>query len=101
MDRIIGNTTATTTKKVDLTKCVSKEELEDLINDILMRAKQSGEFKGDTPAISFRYDEETGNLYYSSDGILIDKEYVASNDLVTKEELNNMLDEIKSLLEGI
>ena len=29
--------------------------------------------KGDTPNIVFRYDKDTGNLYYSSDGILMSK----------------------------
>ena len=44
-------------------------------------------FKGDagkdgyTPSITFRYDEATGDLYYSSDGLLIDKEYVDSEGL--------------------
>ena len=32
--------------------------------------------KGETPSISFRYDEKTGDLYYSSDGIMADKDYV-------------------------
>ena len=39
--------------------------------------------KGDTPSIVFRLDED-GNLYYSSDGTLIEKEYLASQFLVTK-----------------
>ena len=43
--------------------------------------------KGDTPSIVFRYDEKTGNLYYSSDGILMDKEYVDSRNLVRKTDL--------------
>lgn len=43
--------------------------------------------KGDTPSIVFRYDEKTGNLYCSSDGILIDKEYIDSKNLVTKDEV--------------
>lgn len=41
--------------------------------------------KGDTPVIRFRYDQATGNLYYISDGILLDKEYIGSNNLVTKD----------------
>lgn len=89
---------------IDLTNYVTNEQLEGLIDDILTEAKQSGEFKGekgDTPAISFRYDEETGNLYYSSDGILIDKEYVDSNNLVTKEVLDNTLGDIESALDDI
>lgn len=32
--------------------------------------------KGSTPNVVLRYDQSTGNLYYSSDGILVDKEYV-------------------------
>lgn len=43
--------------------------------------------KGDTPAIGFRYDEATGDLYYSSDGVLVDKEYISSKNLVTKDDL--------------
>lgn len=50
--------------------------------------------KGDTPAIAFRLDETTGDLYCSSDGIMVDKEYVNSNDLVTKEELDEALNNI-------
>lgn len=46
--------------------------------------------KGDTPVIAFRLDENTGDLYYSSDGIYLDKEYVDSNNLVTKEELEKL-----------
>ena len=44
-------------------------------------------FRGDdgkTPSISLRYDEATGNLYYDSDGIMEDKEYVDSRNLATK-----------------
>lgn len=40
--------------------------------------------KGDTPSIAFRLDDE-GNLYYSSDGILIDHTYVDSKNLATKD----------------
>ena len=50
--------------------------------------------KGDSPAIVLRYDEETGNLYYDSDGILSDKEYVESQNLVTKQELQAILDKL-------
>lgn len=32
--------------------------------------------KGSTPNVVLRYDQTTGNLYYSSDGILVDREYV-------------------------
>lgn len=44
--------------------------------------------KGDTPVLVLRYDPETGNLYYSSDGILLDKEYVESRNFVTKDKVN-------------
>lgn len=46
--------------------------------------------KGDTPSIVLRYDPETGNLYYSSDGILIDKEYIESQNLVARDEVNEL-----------
>ena len=46
--------------------------------------------KGDTPVIVLRYDENTGNLYYNSDGILVDKEYLDSNNLVTKDKVNEL-----------
>ena len=42
--------------------------------------------KGDSPAIVLRYEKETGNLYYNSDGILVDKEYVETQNLVTRDE---------------
>ena len=54
-----------------------------------LRGKQG--LKGDTPSIKFTYDEETGDLYYSSDGILIPKEYVDSNDLITTEMLEKKI----------
>ena len=50
--------------------------------------------KGDigyTPKITFRYDPNTGDLYYDSDGILLDKEYIESNDIATKEFVTDML----------
>ena len=46
--------------------------------------------KGDVPSVSFRINEE-GNLYYESDGILVDKEYVDSNNLATKEYVLNLV----------
>lgn len=46
--------------------------------------------KGDVPSVSFRIDED-GNVYYESDGILVDKEYVDSNDLATKEYVLNLV----------
>ena len=53
--------------------------------------------KGDTPGITFFYDEKTGDLSYKSDGILLDREYVDSNNLVTKEELASLKDIINLL----
>ena len=47
--------------------------------------------KGDIPAITLLYDEETGNLYYSSDSIMIGKEYTDSKNFVTKKYLSEML----------
>ena len=44
--------------------------------------------KGDTPAIILRYDENTGNLYYDSDGILLDKEYTESQYFASQEYVN-------------
>ena len=44
--------------------------------------------KGDTPAIVLRLDN-AGNLYYNSDGILIDKEYVETQNYATKEYVDN------------
>lgn len=41
--------------------------------------------KGDTPTLKFVIDESTGDLYYTSDGILIDKEYADTNNYATKE----------------
>lgn len=55
--------------------------------------------KGDTPGITFSYDEKTGELYYQSDGILLDKEYVDSNNLVTRQEIA-ALKEIINLLQA-
>lgn len=60
--------------------------------------------KGDTPSIVFRYDETTGNLYCSSDGVLVDKEYVQSQNLVTKnnvytkEQVTILLNELEEKL---
>ena len=44
--------------------------------------------KGDTPAIILRYDENTGALYYDSDGILLDKEYTESQGFASQEDVN-------------
>lgn len=42
---------------------------------------------GHTPSISFRYDASTGLLEYTSDGILLDKEYVDGSGFARKDEL--------------
>ena len=47
--------------------------------------------KGDTPTLKFVYDEGTGDLYYTSDGILLDKEYADSNNYATKEFVTQAL----------
>ena len=46
--------------------------------------------KGDTPSIVLRYDESTGNLYYSSDGIMEDKEYLETQNVVTKDIFDSL-----------
>ena len=46
--------------------------------------------QGDTPSVALRLDSD-GNLYYSSDGILVDKEYATSNQFATKEYVANLL----------
>jgi hypothetical protein len=43
--------------------------------------------KGNTPNIIFHYDEDTGDLSYSSDGILLDKQYVSDNGFATKDDI--------------
>lgn len=40
--------------------------------------------KGDVPSVILTYDKETGDLYYSSDGIMVDTEYVGTQDLAQK-----------------
>jgi hypothetical protein len=49
---------------------------------------------GKTPSIVLEYNEETGELFYDPDGILLDKEYVDSQNYATKDETG----EIKSQL---
>ena len=46
--------------------------------------------QGDTPSIVLRLDSD-GNLYYSSDGILVDKEYVNSQNLATTDYVESRL----------
>jgi hypothetical protein len=41
---------------------------------------------GNTPSIKFQYDETTGVLSYSSDGILVDKEYIDSANIHATEQ---------------
>ena len=50
--------------------------------------------RGYTPSIVLRYDSATGNVYYSSDGILVDKEYVESQNLVTKSEIEEIRNQL-------
>ena len=55
--------------------------------------------KGDSPAIVLRLDD-AGNLYYNSDGILIDKEYVESQNLVTKDEMKIYVNEETEIIKS-
>ena len=55
--------------------------------------------KGDTPSVIFRLDEN-GNLYFSSDGILVDKEYVNSQNLVTKADIEALQESTNKLLKN-
>ena len=54
--------------------------------------------KGDTPHITFRYDKETGNLYYQSDGIFIDKDYVSTYDLADKSFVEEAMSQISAAI---
>lgn len=47
--------------------------------------------RGYTPSIVLKLDEETGDLYYSSDGILVEKEYIATQNLIVREEFETRL----------
>ena len=56
-------------------------------------------FKGDdgsTPDISFRYDPETGNLYYTIQGVYIDKDYISTHNLADKNYVNKAVSKILS-----
>jgi hypothetical protein len=72
-------------------KCELYSIKRSVILDMIGNISKSKGFRGDdgkdgyTPAISFRYDEATGNLYYSSDGIMVDKEYIDSINLASKD----------------
>ena len=46
--------------------------------------------KGDVPSVAFSVDAN-GDVWYESDGILEDKEYVDSNDLASKEYVMNLV----------
>lgn len=46
--------------------------------------------KGDTPSIEFEYNAATGELKYRSDGILVNKNYISSHDIVTKDQVNKL-----------
>lgn len=46
--------------------------------------------KGNMVAISLRLDEKTGNLYYCTDGILANKEYVNTDHLLDMEKIGNV-----------
>jgi hypothetical protein len=50
---------------------------------------------GDTPSIVFRLDSD-GNLYYSSDGILVPEEYISSRNLLKKDEYRESIDRVIS-----
>lgn len=54
--------------------------------------------KGDTPHITFRYDKETGNLYYRSDGIFIDKDYVSTYDLANKTDIAEAIERVNAAI---
>ena len=55
---------------------------------------------GHTPSVEFRYEESTGNLYYCSDGILLDKEYVSSQGLVSSDDFNKAIYSINKTFEA-
>ena len=61
--------------------------------------------KGDSPAVVLRYDTDSGNLYYDSDGIMLDREYVESQNLVSRADVEAYVYEqtqiIKSDIDGI
>ena len=52
--------------------------------------------KGDTPHITFRYDKATGNLYYRSDGIFIDKDYVSTYNLANKTDIEEAVKRVNA-----
>ena len=57
---------------------------------------------GYIPSISFEYERDTGNLYYIIDeGVLVDKEYVESKDLVTNEHLLYVISELQKTIASL
>jgi hypothetical protein len=52
--------------------------------------------RGYTPSLVLKYNPETGELSYSSDGILIDKEYVETQNLISRTEFEAKLLEISN-----
>ena len=46
--------------------------------------------KGDMPNIEFRINPETGELEYRYNGMLVDREYISSHDIVTKDQVNEL-----------
>ena len=57
---------------------------------------------GYIPSIRFEYERDTGNLYYIIDeGILVDKDYVDSKDLITKEFLNYVISELQQTIASL
>jgi hypothetical protein len=50
--------------------------------------------RGYTPNIILKYNPETGELSYSSDGLLIDKEYVETQNLISRTEFEARLLEV-------
>lgn len=56
---------------------------------------------GKTPSIVLHYDKETGDLYYTSDGILVEKEYMNSQNFITKSEFDALKEEIRVIANKI
>ena len=46
--------------------------------------------KGDMQNIEFRINPETGELEYRYNGMLVDREYISSHDIVTKDQVNEL-----------
>ncbi len=52
--------------------------------------------KGYTPHITFRYDEKTGDLFYSSDDMFVDSDYISTHELVDKQYINDYIEQLRS-----